>query len=127
MRNFVISVLCLGALIGAWAVFDVYSSDKISTYKETLQQEVIKMVESEEWDKAYASFERFSKDWDHYKKTAAFFLDTQALNEADYSIAKSHYYIKAKDVSNSSGELSCLKEQLSYLEYNESLALGNVF
>lgn len=127
MRNFIISVICLGTLIAVWAAFDSYSAGKISDYKETLQQEVIKMAEDEEWDKAYTIFQQFSEDWARYKKIAAFFLDTQAINEADYSIAKSCYYIKAKDVSNSTGELSCLREQLTFLEYNESLAAGNIF
>lgn len=127
MRNFIISVICLGALIGVWAAFESYSSDKISAYMDTIEQEVIKTVEQEKWDTAYENFQRFSRDWHKYKKKAAFFLDTQAINEADYSIAKALYYIKAKDVSNSSGELSCLREQLKFLEYNESLAVGNIF
>lgn len=127
MRNFIISLICLGVLIGVWMTFDSYSSHKLGSYKEALQQDIIKRVEAEEWDKAYETFEQFSKDWHGYKKIAAFFLDTQSINEADYSIAKSRYYIKARDVSNSSGELSCLKEQLSFLEYNESLAAGNIF
>lgn len=127
MRNFIISIICLGALIGVWAAFDSYSADKISAYRDTLDQKVIKTIEAGKWDIAYENFQSFSQDWHAYKKKAAFFLDTQAINEADYSIAKALYYIKAKDISNSSGELSCLKEQLKFLEYNESLAVGNIF
>lgn len=127
MRNFVVSVICLGALIAAWAAFDSYSADKINSYKETLQQEVIKLAEAEEWDEACSIFQQFSEDWERYKKIAAFFLDTQTINEADYSIAKSQYYLQAKDVSNSTGELSCLRKQLTFLEYNETLAAENIF
>lgn len=127
MRNFIISLLCLAALIGVWAVFDSYSSSKISSYTETLQQDLITAVENEYWDSAYTQIQELSRDWHQYKKYAAFFLDTQTINEVDYSIAKAQYYIKAKDVSNSSGELSCLKEQLTFLEYNESIAPDNIF
>lgn len=127
MRNFIISIICLGTLVGIWAAFDSYSADKIGSYMDTIEQEVIKTIEQEKWDTAYESFQRFSQDWHEYKKKAAFFLDTQAINETDYSIARALYYIKAKDISNSSGELSCLREQLKFLEYNESLAIGNIF
>ncbi len=127
MRNFIISIICLGVLIGAWTAFDFYSDDKITAYKDELDNNIIKTVEAKEWEKAYEDFEALSEDWHKYKKAAAFFLDTQAINDTDYSIAKAKYYIKAKDLSNSSGELSCLKEQLTFLHYNESLALGNIF
>lgn len=127
MRDFIISLLCLGLLVGAWTVFDSYSDSKINGYKEELETKIIKTTESGDWDKALSDFDVFSHDWQQYKKSAAFFLDTQTINDIDYSIAKAKYYIKAEDVSNSSGELSCLKEQLNYLHYNESLAPGNVF
>ncbi|MCB6994322.1 DUF4363 family protein [bacterium 210820-DFI.6.37] len=127
MRNFVISLLCMGLLIGIWAFFDSYSNSKIDSYKEELETNIIKTVELGDWDKASHDFDDLSQDWHQYKKRAEFFLDTQTINDVDYSIAKAKYYIKAQDVSNSSGELSCLEEQLTFLHYNESLAPGNIF
>ena len=127
MRNFVISLLCMGLLIGIWAFFDSYSNSKIDSYKEELETNIIKTVELGDWDKASHDFDALSQDWHQYKKRAEFFLDTQMINDVDYSIAKAKYYIKAQDVSNSSGELSCLEDQLTFLHYNESLAPGNIF
>ena len=62
-----------------------------------------------------------------YKKKAVFFLDTQTINEIDYSMAKSVKYVKAKDVSNASGELSAMLEQLTFLCSNDEVNWGNVF
>ena len=60
-----------------------------------IETTIIPEIEAKNWDDAYAHFEEVSDSWHKYKKTAAFFLDTDAINEADYSIAKSKYYIKA--------------------------------
>lgn len=128
MRNFVVSIICLGLLIGVWVVFDHYSKETIQGYMDQIDNNIIKTVETEEqWGKAYSDFEALSKDWHKYKKSAAFFLDTEAINDTDYTIARAKYYIKAEDVSNASGELACLKEQLQFLHYNESLSWGNIF
>ena len=45
----------------------------------------------------------------------------------DYSMAKSVKYVKAKDVSNASGELSAMLEQLTFLCSNDEVNWGNVF
>lgn len=127
MRNFIISIVCLGILVGAWAVFGFYSNKTIDSYEQALENSIIKAVEAEQWEKAYTEFRNLSQDWHRYKKAAAFFLDTQAINDTDYSIAKAKYYIKAEDVSNSSGELASLKEQLVFLHQNESITWGNIF
>lgn len=127
MRNFIIALICLSLLIGAWCVFDNYSDDKLHGYINDIENTIIAEVESGKWDKAYSDFNALSKDWHKYKKHAAFFLDTRAINDTDYSIARSRFYIKAKDDSNSTGELACLKEQLTFLHYNESLDWGNIF
>jgi len=42
-------------------------------------------------------------------------------------MAKSVKYVKAKDVSNASGELSAMLEQLTFLCSNDEVNWGNVF
>lgn len=127
MRNFIVSVICLGLLIGAWCIFDNYSDTRLQSYIDQIETAIIPEVEASDWDKAYDDFTAVSDSWHKYKKSAAFFLDTDAINETDYSIARAKYYIKAKDDSNSTGELACLKEQMTFLHYNESLSPGNIF
>ena len=65
--------------------------------------------------------------WHEYRKGALFFLDTQEVNDADSTFAKTLMYIKAKDVSNGSGELLALKEQLKFLHENEKNQLCKHF
>ncbi|MEG0829868.1 MAG: DUF4363 family protein [Anaerovoracaceae bacterium] len=126
MRNFIISIVCLTLLTGIWAVFYSYSNKTLHLYIDQIETSIIKNVETENWDKASDSFDALSENWHHYKKRAAFFMDTMAINDTDYSFARAKYYIRAKDVSNASGELSCLKEQLTFLHKNETVALENI-
>ena len=127
MRNFIVAIALLGLLIGTWSVFDNYSDNRLHGYIDKIETSIIPEVEAGQWDDASKHFDALSKDWHKYKKPAAFFLDTETINDTDYTIARAKYYIKAKDDSNSAGELSCLKEQMTFLHYNESLAWGNIF
>lgn len=127
MRNFVISAICLGLLIATWGVFDFYSKQKVEEYQIRLDHSIIKTAECKNWKKAYSDFEEFIVDWKDYKKRAAFFLDTQSLNETEYTIARAKYYIKEKDISNTSGELASLSKQLLALHENEALSVKNIF
>ena len=83
-------------------------------------------VENEDWDKAYEAFQQQYDRWHDYRKGALFFLDTQAVNDADSTFAKTLMYIKAEDVSNGSGELLALKEQLKFLHENEKISFENI-
>lgn len=127
MRNFIISAICLGLLVGIWGVFDLYSGNRIDECRARLSEDVIKAAQAGRWKRAERSFSQFSDDWKQYRKAAAFFLDTQDLNEIDYTIEKTAYYIKASDLSNASGELANLEDQLFYLHYNETPAAENIF
>ena len=127
MRSFIASVCCLAVILAAWFVYIGYSDETLHGFMNDIEDTIIKQVEAENWSAAYDSFDDISDGWHKYKKTAGFFLDTQALNEADYTIARCKYYIKAQDVSNASGELACLKEQLAFLHKNERVNLENIF
>ena len=84
-------------------------------------------VEASDWQNSNKKMKKLNKDWHKYKKVAIFFLDTQTINEIDYSMAKSVKYVKAEDVSNSSGELNAMVEQLAFLCTNDEVNWGNVF
>lgn len=126
MKNFILSAICIVILIAAWCGFDLYSDRTLQGYMAEIETEVIASIDKGNWDKAAAAFSRTEKDWHKYKKHAAFFLDTRIMNDTDFSFARAKYYIKEKDSSNSTGELSCLREQLRTLHSNEELTLGNL-
>lgn len=126
MKNLIISIIAVALLMGSWLVFFSYSSDNIDSYTHSIRKEIIPAVESEDWNKSRQLLDKIDKDWHSYKKVALLFLDTQTINEIDYSLARSIKYVKAEDVSNSSGELNAIVEQLTFLKKNDEVSAANI-
>ena len=126
MRDLIISILAVALLIGTWLVFFDYSSDNIDSYTYTIKKEILPAVEAEQWEESKQLIKSLNKDWHKYKKVALLFLDTQTVNEIDYTLARSIKYVKAEDVSNSSGELNAMIEQLKFLKKNDEVSAANI-
>ena len=93
---------------------------------DILKKEIIPAVEAEQWEESKQLMKELDKDWHKYKKVALLFLDTQTVNEIDYSLARAIKYVKAEDVSNSSGELNSMIEQLTFLKKNDEVSASNI-
>ena len=126
MRDLIISIMAVVLLIGTWLIFFDYSSDNIDSYTYSLKKEIIPAVEAEQWEESKQLMKNLDKDWHKYKKVALLFLDTQTVNEIDYSLARAIKYVKAEDVSNSSGELNSMIEQLTFLKKNDEVSAANI-
>ena len=126
MKDLIISVLAVALLIGSWLVFFEYSSDNIDSYAHSIKKEGIPAVEAEKWEESRQPLDKIDKDWHSYKKVALLFLDTQTINEIDYSLARAIKYVKAEDVSNSAGELNAIIEQLTFLKKNDEVSAANI-
>lgn len=126
MRSLIVSFFVLLLLIGCWICFYQYSDQALHQMVSACEEQVMPAIEAEEWDKAYNHFQKQYKAWHKYQKTALFMLETDKINETDTTFAKTLMYIKAKDLSNSSGELLSLKESLKLLHKNEGLSLSNI-
>ena len=126
MRDLIISIVAVALLIGTWLVFFDYSSDNIDSYTYTIKKEILPAVEAEQWEESKQLIKSLNKDWHKYKKVALLFLDTQTVNEIDYTLARSIKYVKAEDVSNSSGELHAMIEQLKFLKKNDEVSAANI-
>jgi len=126
MRALLISVLSLSILIGIWAVFYQYSDEQLHHLTSSCENEVMPAIESENWDAAYEIFSKKYKQWHDYQKWALYMLETESINNVDQAFAKTLMYIKAKDLSNSSGELLALKNALNVLQKNESITPNNI-
>lgn len=126
MRSLISSFLVLLLLIGCWVCFYQYSDKTLHKMVTACEEQVMPAIEAGEWDKAYDSFQKQYKAWHRYQKWALFMLETDKINETDTTFAKTLMYIKAKDLSNSSGELLSLKESLKWLHKNEGLSLSNI-
>ncbi|QIB69614.1 DUF4363 family protein [Aminipila butyrica] len=127
MRSFLISLGCLLVLAGSWLVYTNYSDEKIHEFNDRIETVIIEEVKSDRWQQAEEHLDKLEDDWHQYKKVACLFFSTNELNDIDYSFAKSKYYIKAEDLSNSSGELSYLKEQMRFLHANQEITIANLF
>ncbi len=126
MRDLIISIVAVALLIGTWLVFFDYSSDNSDSYTYTIKKEILPAVEAEQWEESKQLIKSLNKDWHKYKKVALLFLDTQTVNEIDYTLARSIKYVKAEDVSNSSGELNAMIEQLKFLKKNDEVSAANI-
>ncbi|MBR3785335.1 MAG: DUF4363 family protein [Firmicutes bacterium] len=126
MRALIVSFLTLAVLIGCWGWFHQYSEDAMQDIVSVCAEEVMPAIESGQWETAFDIFDVQYQAWQQYEKRAYLMLETGTLNETDMAFAKTLMYIKAKDISNSSGELLALMESLRYLHENEALTLSNI-
>jgi len=126
MRALIVSFLTLAVLIGCWFCFYHYSEQTLDQMVEVCEEEVMPAIETECWNQAYDIFHMQYQDWHRYKKRALFMLETDKINDTDTAFAKTLMYIKARDLSNSSGELLALQETLKFLHENEDLSLANI-
>lgn len=127
MRTLLISILFMVVIITSWSIFVNYSDENIHKLMNTLEDDILISVNAEDWDKAEDQFDKLSKKWHKQKKVYSFFFNTTDINNTDYSIARAKHYIYTKDVTLSSGELNCIKEQLGFMHLNELITLDNIF
>ena len=126
MKALTASVLSLALLMGCWGLFYCYSVQNLSDMINTCDQVIMPAVEEENWKAAEEAFRLQNENWHRYRNAALFFLDTRDINDADSTFAKTLMYIKAEDLSNSSGELLSVREQLKYLRESERICLRNI-
>lgn len=127
MRDLIVSVVIILVLIGGWLFFDSYSDNTVSSMADDIRRELITSVESENWSESLAKAESIWDEWCDYKGKALLFLGSDELLEIDQCMAKALKYIQARDVSNSSGELNALVQQLDFLIAREKINAENIF
>lgn len=127
MKQLVISIVITIFLLGGWLLFFIYAENTIDDYTQYIKYSLLPTIESDSWDIGMSKMSFLENQWHDFRKIALFFLDTETLNEIDYSIARASKYIKSEDISNSSGELNAIIEQLTFLSQNEKLNLNNIF
>lgn len=127
MRDLIVSVVIILVLIGGWLFFDSYSDNTVSSMADDIRRELIPSVESENWSESLAKAESIWDEWCDYKGKALLFLGSDELLEIDQCMAKALKYIQARDVSNSSGELNALAQQLDFLIAREKINAENIF
>ena len=126
MRALAVSFLVLVLLTGIWFGFHRYSESTLEDIRLACSEKIMPAIESDHWEDAHAVYAVQMQEWQRYKKAALYMLETDQLNDVDTAFAKTLMYIKAKDLSNSSGELLALQELLKQLHENECLTFANI-
>mgnify|MGYP003306335183 CR=1 FL=1 len=126
MRALLISFLTLVLLVGCWFSFYQYSVQNLHQMIIVCEEEGMPAIDAHHWKQAYKKFNGQYQAWHRYKKRALFMMETDKIKETDAAFAKTLMYIKAKDLSNSSGELLALQESLKYLHNHERITLSNI-
>jgi len=126
MRALIISTVSLLLFIGIWGIFYHYSDDALQGMISSCQNDVMPAIQQEDWDTASHSITQQYQAWHEYQQKALYMLEADSLNKTEEGFAKTLMYIQAEDLSNSSGELLALKEQLTYLQQRESITLRNI-
>jgi len=127
MRNFIISLVCLMIMLFSWTAFSIYSSKMTNTLQVQSHHLIYSSIEKGDWTSAYNDYNKLSETWHKYKKAAAIFLDSKDINEIDSTMDKAYLYMKAEDISNSSGEFSYLKDKFKFIHQNDSITFTNIF
>lgn len=127
MRSFIISVILLLLVMGTWFGFDMYSENELDKYLSSIDTEIMLNIKEENWQEAADALEKLQNDWHKYRKYAEFFLETTELNEISYTMTKSKAYIENEDAASAAGELSYLRDQIRFLDVDESISSGNIF
>lgn len=127
MRDMIVSIVIFFMIIGGWIVFCVYSDNTINDFNTYISNTLLPSVEKGDWKSSSAEIDELNREWERYKVKALLFLNTEDINEIDYSIARTMKYIKSQDVSNSSGELNSIVHQLRYLIDKERITAANIF
>lgn len=127
MRDLIVSVAIVAVLVVSWLFFDSYSDKVVSSVSSTIRNEIIPAVEAEHWDLSRLMSVELWDRWQDYQDVALIFISSEELLEIDQCMAKAIKYVEAEDVSNSSGELNALAEQLDFLVAREKINLENIF
>lgn len=127
MKALISSILLLAVSVAGWLVFLNYTHDTLHSMIDQIKDQVLIQVEAGNWEEASDDFDEVSKEWHKEKKKYALFLDSSAILNTDFSVARTKGYLEAKDTSLATGELKCIVEQLGFLHANEKVTWENLF
>lgn len=126
MKNLIVAIICILALLVPWELYDMYSTEITEDYCTALEDEIIPAIENGDWPKAQAAYDTIYSSWNKYKDVSDFFLNAQAINETGNLINKTLFHITMEDSSNAASSAAQLSNMLKYLHENEMASAGNI-
>ena len=127
MRNFIISMISILIVLCLWTGFTIYSASKSQALQAQAQLLITSSINKGNWISAEKDYIKLTEMWHDYRKVASIFLDAKDINEIDSTMDKAYLYMQAKDISNSSGEFSYLKDKFRFLHQNDTVTFTNIF
>ena len=127
MRSFLISIASLLVVIGAYFAFITYTHSELDEMMSLIDTEISQSVIDEDWPAAQSQFERLSDQWHDHQHIFSFFLDTSAMLDTDFAIARTEGYMKTEEQAAALAELYGIREQMNFLYRNELINIDNVF
>lgn len=126
MKHLLSSMVCILILFIPWLLYENYSNSHIENYNTLISREIIPSIDSNNWDKAEKKYILLQDDWEKFKNTSEYFLDSESINEVDETIYMTYGYIKLNDSINSVAYISKLRHMLNQLHDSEKLSLDNI-
>lgn len=127
MRSFIISIISLLVMIGAYFGFITYTHSELEEMMARIDTEISQSVANEDWPAAQSQFEQLSDQWHDHKHVFSLFLDTSAMLDTDFAIARTRGYMETEEQSSALAELYGIREQMNFLYRNELINIDNVF
>lgn len=126
MKQLIISIIALGIILTSVVFFNAYSQNQLGSISKSCDKEIVSLINDQSWADALDTINHQYDEWSEYKKFAAFFNDANEVNNIEEDFLKTIMYIKAKDDSNSNGELASLSSKINYLKQKENVSFQNI-
>lgn len=126
MKQLIISTIALGIILTSVVFFNAYTQNQLGSISRACDKEIVSFINGQSWDDALDTINHQYDEWSEYKKFAAFFNDANEVNDIEEDFLKTIMYIKAKDDSNSNGELASLSSKINYLKQKENVSFQNI-
>lgn len=127
MKMLIISLIFLLMMIGVWIWYHFTSIEPMTDYYNENLQDLSKIIEKEQWEKADEDILTYLDKWEDVKNIWVYFIDQKDLDNIESSMNKVHVYIKNKEKVHAQAELEHMMVLFGIIKDNECLVIQNVF
>lgn len=126
MKSFIISILCIAAILIAGLLFIRHSDRVVEELSAQAETSLYSCISREDWDASDQSFHDLQESWKKHKIMYLIFSDHAQPYDIDITFNRIEAYLHAKSRDQAMGEVMALKQQFLLLKQSESLSLGNI-
>lgn len=101
--------------------------DKVCTKLQSLNIQIERDIDKNDWNKAYDNSIIFLKQWDNYSKKISVFVDHEEIDNINNELWKLTQYTKSKNKDESLASNHVVKFFLNHISDMEKINLQNIF